>query len=266
MTNLYRETTTQEAAGTRHHMTQGDQTGSQTFIQAQGVGRRYSRGDAEVIAVLSATCTVEPGDRIALVGPSGSGKSTLLHLLAGLDTPTSGTVTWPALGVRESLRPSKVAFVFQMPSLLAPLTVAENVEIPLLLGGVHEREARVAALDALARINLLAIANKLPEELSGGQAQRVAMARALAYQPRVILADEPTGQLDHATAAHLLDTLLEALVGTPTALVIATHDPLVAGRLSTKWHMDHGRLETHPLSSGFSGAAAMQKGATVSLR
>ena len=132
--------------------------------------------------------------------------------------------------------------MFQMPSLLAALTAVENVEIPLLLGGIREREARLAALDALARLDLGEITEKLPEELSGGQAQRVAMARALAYNPRVIFADEPTGQLDHATASHLLDTLLAALEGTGTALVIATHDPLVAGRMSTVWQMQHGRL------------------------
>jgi putative ABC transport system ATP-binding protein/lipoprotein-releasing system ATP-binding protein len=129
-----------------------------------------------------------------------------------------------------------------MPSLLAPLTAAENVGIPLLLDGVSEREARLAALDALDRLDLSEIADRLPEELSGGQAQRVAMARALAYHPKVIFADEPTGQLDHTTASRLLDTLLSAIEETDTALVIATHDPLVAARMSTVWQMRHGQL------------------------
>ncbi len=209
-------------------------------------GRRtYSRGKTPVVAVAFATCTVVPGDRVALVGPSGSGKSTLLHLLGGLDKLTSGSLTWPALGASETLRPSKIGLVFQMPSLLAPLTVVENVEIPLLLGQASTEKARTAALDALERIGLQSIAEKLPEELSGGQAQRVAVARALATQPKLILADEPTGQLDHPTAKHLFDVLLASLEGTETALVVATHDLAVAERMHTVWHMQHGILEVN---------------------
>jgi putative ABC transport system ATP-binding protein/lipoprotein-releasing system ATP-binding protein len=218
---------------------------NEILVHMEHGGRTYSRGKTPVAAVVSATCTVLPGDRIALVGPSGSGKSTLLHLLGGLDSLTSGSVTWPALGACETLRPTKVGLVFQMPSLLPALTVVENVEIPLLLGHDSTEKARAAALDALDRIGLLFIAGKLPEELSGGQAQRVAVARALASQPKLILADEPTGQLDHPTAQHLFDVLLASLEGTETALVIATHDRAVAERMNTVWHMQHGILEVH---------------------
>lgn len=213
------------------------------LVHLQDGERTYSRGKTPVVALASATCTILSGDRIALVGPSGSGKSTLLHLFAGLDTPTSGSLTWPALGARETLRPEKVGLVFQMPSLLAPLTVVENVEIPLLLGQASAEKARAAALDALERIGLKSIADKLPEELSGGQAQRVAVARALAAQPKLILADEPTGQLDHPTAQHLFDVLLASLEGTDIALLVATHDMTVAGRMHTLWRMQHGILE-----------------------
>lgn len=217
----------------------------EVLVSLRNGERSYMRGKTPVVAVASATCTVLPGDRIALMGPSGSGKSTLLHLLGGLDSLTSGRLFWPALGARETLRPAKVGLVFQMPSLLAPLTVVENVEIPLLLGSGSADKARAAALDALERIGLASIADKLPEELSGGQAQRVAVARALASHPKLLLADEPTGQLDSATAQHLFDVLLDSLAGTDTALVVATHDKTVAERLSTIWHMQHGILEVH---------------------
>lgn len=213
------------------------------LFQIENGGRTYALGQKQVVALASATCAVMTRDRIALVGPSGSGKSTLLHLMGGLDTPTSGTITWPALGSREKLRPMMVGLVFQMPSLLAPLTVVENVEIPLLLGQESVEKARAYALEALERIGLLSIADKLPEELSGGQAQRVAVARALASRPKIILADEPTGQLDHPTAQHLFDVLLDSLEGTDTALVVATHDMAVAERMDTVWHMQHGKLE-----------------------
>jgi ABC-type lipoprotein export system ATPase subunit len=213
------------------------------LVQAQNVGRTYGHGPAAVVALAAATCQVAPGDRIALVGPSGSGKSTLLHLLGGLDTPTAGALTWPALGPRETLRPAKVGFVFQMPSLLAPHTVVENVEIPLLLERVASAQARVRALEMLALLDLDALADKLPEELSGGQAQQVAMARALVARPQLICADEPTGQLDQATGQHLVDLLLAALDDRTTALIVATHDPAVVGRLPTHWQMHYGTLE-----------------------
>jgi ABC-type lipoprotein export system ATPase subunit len=215
----------------------------QALVDVREAQRTYGRGPASIVAVASATCTIVPRDRIAVVGPSGSGKSTLLHLMGGLDTPTSGIISWPALGPRETLRPVKVAFVFQMPSLLAPLSVLENVELPLLLDHVNPDLARAAARDALERIELLEIADRLPEELSGGQAQRVVVARALASRPLLILADEPTGQLDHPTAQRLFDVWLATLEGTSTALVVATHDPVVAERMETVWHMRHGTLE-----------------------
>src|SRR5882757_4652110 len=173
------------------------------LVDARGVARTYRRGGAVVQAVTSATCRIFPRDRVALVGPSGSGKSTLLHLMGGLDEPTAGAITWPALGAVDQLRPRQVSFVFQMPSLLPALTVVENVELPGLLGNSDGAE-RGAAMAALARLGLADIAEKLPEELSGGQAQRVAMARAIASVPSLILADEPTGQLDRATGGHLL--------------------------------------------------------------
>jgi ABC-type lipoprotein export system ATPase subunit len=213
------------------------------LVEAHNAGRTYP-GQTPVVALASATCSIMLGDRIAITGPSGSGKSTLLYLLGGLETATSGSVTWPALGSPQELRPAKVTFVFQVPSLLVALTVVENIELPMLLDHIDGKTARRAALTALERVDLSRIADNLPEELSGGQAQRVAMARALASRPKLILADEPTGQLDHPTAQRLFDVLLAALDGTDTTLVVATHDQAVAHRLRTVWRMHHGTLET----------------------
>jgi ABC-type lipoprotein export system ATPase subunit len=215
---------------------------TEVLVKASGVGRYYQQGNTTLPALITATFTVLSGDRIAVVGPSGSGKSTLLHLLAGLDRPTKGRIDWPALGAAETLRPRKIAIVFQMSSLLPDLTVVENVELPLLLGEGFVA-AREMAMTALARIGLADITDKLPEELSGGQTQRVAMARAIAGHPKLILADEPTGQLDRATGIHLFDALLTYLANTDTALVVATHDLSVAKRMDSVWNMRHGVLD-----------------------
>ena len=215
------------------------------LVQCVGVGRTYGQGRAAVVALHDATCAVLPGQQVALVGPSGSGKSTLLHLLAGLDEPSTGTVSWPALGTRESLRPGPVGVVFQGPSLLPPLDVIENVALPLLLADVDRAIATERARAALARLGLDDLGAKLPEELSGGQAQRVAVARVLAGDPRLILADEPTGQLDQVAGAQVIDVLIEAAVATGTALVVSTHDQELALRLTEHWQMSDGRLRVH---------------------
>ena len=212
------------------------------LVRCRGLGRTYGDGAAATVALQPVDCEVEAGDWIALVGPSGSGKSTLLHLMAGLDEPTVGEVEWPAIGNRMQLRPGPVAVVFQGPSLLPPLTVEENVALPLVLSGTADGHARAGARDALRTLDLLELADKLPEEISGGQAQRVAVARALAGAPELILADEPTGQLDRATGAEVVDVLLAAAEETGAGLVIATHDPAVAARVPRRWEMHSGRL------------------------
>lgn len=223
------------------------------LVRAAGAARTFGSGAAAVVAVHGATCEIPPGARLALTGPSGSGKSTLLHLLAGLDEPTAGTITWPALGARHQLRPGPVGVVFQGPSLLPPLDVVENVALPLLLAGRPEAEAGAAAHEALARLGLEELAGKLPEELSGGQAQRVAVARVLAGRPRLILADEPTGQLDHRNGAVVIDALLEAAAALGAALIVATHDLLVADRFADRWYMADGRLITPARPEGRGG-------------
>jgi ABC-type lipoprotein export system ATPase subunit len=211
------------------------------LIEAQSLGRTYQQGPMPVAAVVSATFCLHRSDRVALVGRSGSGKSTLLHLMAGLDVPTSGSIRWPALGSVDMLLPEKISLVFQAPSLLDPLTVSENVALPLLMGETNSDIDR-AVQAALATFGLQDLARKLPEELSGGQMQRVAMARAIVGSPSVILADEPTGQLDQRTGHALLDALLAYLAGSKTALVIATHDPAIAERMDTVWQIERGVL------------------------
>jgi putative ABC transport system ATP-binding protein/lipoprotein-releasing system ATP-binding protein len=214
------------------------------LARCRAVGRAYGVGAARSYALRDVDCDVPEGARIAIAGPSGSGKSTLLHLLAGLDEPTEGTLTWPAIGERSQLRPGPVAVIFQGPSLLPPLTVIENVALSLLLAGSAEPAALVAARNALERLHLADLAEKLPEEISGGQAQRVAIARALAGKPLLILADEPTSQLDRASGAYVVDVLLEAADTSGAALVVATHDEVVASRLAERWSVADGVVRT----------------------
>ena len=214
------------------------------LVVATDVARTFGSGPSAVVAVHGASCLVRAGDLIALTGPSGSGKTTLLHLLAGLDAPTAGTIEWPAIGIVRQLRPGPIAIVFQAPSLLAPLDIVENVSLPLLLQGIDRDTAHEMAIAALRQLDLESLSAKLPEELSGGQAQRVAVARALAGQPRLILADEQTGQLDHTSGAVVVDALIAASITTGAALIINTHDDAVADRLELLWSMTDGRLIT----------------------
>lgn len=217
---------------------------TEVLARASGASRTY-RVDGQVTTALTgATLEVRDRARIALMGPSGSGKTTLLHLLAGLDVPTDGIVEWPALGGRDTLRPTKIAIAFQGLSLLPALDVAENVAFPLLLGGSSPRDAALAAAAMLERMGLSDLASKVPDELSGGQAQRVGLARALVVGPRLLLADEPSGQQDHAHAAHLLSLLIEVADEVGTALLIATHDPAVAARMASQWSISDGVLTT----------------------
>jgi len=212
-------------------------------VECRGASRVYGKGAAATVALEPCDCVVEQGARIAIAGPSGSGKSTLLHLMAGLDVPSHGEVVWPALGPREELRPGPVAVVFQGQSLLPPLTIAQNVELPLALASVDPATSARKAADALELLGLTDVADKLPEEVSGGQAQRAAVARALAADPSLLIADEPTGQLDHEHALEVVHALLASAEASGAALVVATHDPLVAAEMDERWAIHSGRLE-----------------------
>ena len=211
-------------------------------VRAVNVTHRYGSGAGAVTALHDVSCTVDPGDHIALIGPSGSGKSTLLHLLGNLDQPTTGEITWPALGLPELLRPTRVVNILQGQSLIAALSALENVSLPLLLAGYNQADARALAREALAAFDLAFLSDRLAEEISGGQGQRVAIARALAVRPQLILADEPTGQLDSRTAQTVFRQLVRSAEEYGAALVVATHDPDIARHLDRQWQMTDGRL------------------------
>ena len=219
-------------------MTSGD-----ALVICEGVSRVFGSGSGAVVAVHGTGCVIETGARVAVIGSSGSGKSTLLHLIAGLEQPTVGSVTWPGLPLAPD-RAFEIGVVFQSPSLVPALTVEENTALPLILAAVPDEEWRSRAAEALAAVGLDDLAERLPEELSGGQGQRVAVARVLAQRPRLVLADEPTGQLDRESGQHLIEVLLRTAMQIGAAVVVSTHDRAVADRLETHWYMDEGRLRT----------------------
>jgi ABC-type lipoprotein export system ATPase subunit len=213
------------------------------LVRAVNVVRRYP-GSGEVL--LDATFEIGARETIAVTGPSGSGKTTLLHIVAALDRPSSGEIAWPALA--QPIRPGPVALAFQGPSLLAPLSVEENVALAAMLAGSSEADASARARELLLRFGVEDVADRLPEEISGGQSQRVGLARALVGRPALVVADEPTGQLDAETAASAIETLLEEVDRTDASLVVATHDVGVAERLAQRWTLHDGRLETQGLA------------------
>ncbi|MER5959891.1 ATP-binding cassette domain-containing protein [Streptomyces longhuiensis] len=229
----------------------------EVLVRCEDAARTYGSGPTAVVAVHGATCQVRSGDRIAITGPSGSGKSTLVHLMAALEEPTAGRVSRP--GLTEGRMTGQVGVVFQGPSLIPALDVAENTALPLVLAKIPGAEAEIRAMDALALVAAADLARKLPEELSGGQAQRVAIARVLALRPRLVLADEPTGQLDRATGQHIIDVLISVADEIGAALVVTTHDPTVAQRLTEQWEMHEGRLQPVPAPSPRTGATAHRK-------
>ncbi|XVQ87946.1 ABC transporter ATP-binding protein [Microbispora siamensis] len=203
-------------------------------VRAVNLVKIYQTGGLPVPAVRGVDLTVEAGEFVAIMGPSGSGKSTLVHMLGGLDTRTSGEI-WldgrRADALSESgwavLRREKIGFVFQFFNLVANMTVADNVELPALLGGVSPRQARERREYLLGELGLADRAEASPAQLSGGEQQRVALARALANQPRLLLADEPTGNLDSRNTRDVL-RLLGKVHGQGQTIVLVTHDARVA--------------------------------------
>lgn len=216
-------------------------------VTAREVTRDYRRGRTRVRALRGATVTVAKGDFLAVTGPSGSGKSTLLHLLGGVDVATSGEVRFlgrdlARLSVEEraALRLREVGLVFQRFHLLPMLAAIENVELPLAAARVPRRERRERAAAVLERVGLGDRLRHRPSELSGGQCQRVAIARALANDPALVLADEPTGELDTATSRRVL-SLLRELNAAGTTVVVATHDLELAAGAGRRIRVVDGR-------------------------
>ena len=232
-------------------------TRSHPLIRLEGVERRYD--DGAIVALKKVDLVIATGECLAILGPSGSGKSSLLNMLSGIDMPTAGQVYWNDLPVRSRkewavLRGSEIGIVFQEFNLLPTLTALENVEIALIGRGIPASSRRPRVIKALERVGLMGRLDHLPNALSGGERQRVAIARSMVNEPGLLLADEPTGNLDSVNARHIIDLLLGLQEDTGTTLVLITHDEDIAARCNRCVRMKDGeivedRLQTPNLQS-----------------
>lgn len=220
-------------------------------LQLTGVSKTYRRGDEDVQVLREVDFSLAAGEFVVVTGPSGSGKSTLLHIAGGLDAPDDGTVTvagedvWSmSTGERAAFRRRRLGFVFQFFNLVPALTAVENVSLPLVLDGMRAREADLRAEELLERVGLADRVRHRPAELSGGQLQRVAVARAMVARPSIILADEPTGNLDSHSSSEVLDLLRVLADEDGTAVVMVTHDRVAARYGSREIHLVDGRVSS----------------------
>ena len=221
-----------------------------TIVTVQGVTRDYAQGEHTVQALRGVDLTVEPGEFMALMGPSGSGKTTLLNLIGGLDIPTAGSVAIEGTelsdlkpGALSDLRRDRIGFVFQAYNLVPVLTAIENTEMVLLLQGKPVAERREQAMTTLAAVGLEGLENRRPNELSGGQQQRVAVARAITGKPALVLADEPTANLDSQTSAELIELMAKLNAEQGVTFVFATHDPRVMAAAKRVVWMEDGQIK-----------------------
>ena len=223
--------------------------GNSSLIQVRDLDKTYRRGGEDIHVLQGLNLDVEKGEFIAFMGPSGSGKTTLLNLLGGLDVPTRGSITVAGDEITHmsanrltEWRARHVGFIFQMYNLIPVLTAFQNVELPLLLTKLSKAERRQHVETALSVVGLSDRMNHFPRQLSGGQEQRVTIARAVVSDPTFLLCDEPTGDLDRKSADEIM-ALIEELVGKHSKTVLmVTHDPVVASRASTTLHLDKGVL------------------------
>ncbi len=218
-------------------------------IEAANVHKEYRTGSVKVAALKGIDLRIQRGEVVAIMGPSGCGKTTLLNCLSGLDRVTAGTITIAGQDISRlsdraltAFRAREMGFVFQTYNLLPVLTAVENVELPLLVGGVRPRDAREQALEGLARVGLEDWAHHRPAQLSGGQQQRVAIARALAMQPAIVWADEPTGALDSKTSQEIIDLMLQLNQEHQLTFVWVTHAHEVARQASRLIQMRDGLI------------------------
>ena len=221
------------------------------MLELQDATRHYRQGSRTVEAVRGVSLKVERGEFLTIMGPSGSGKSTIMHLMAGLDTPTSGKASYHGRDLaamsdrdRSVLRRTKLAVVFQFFNLIPTLLAVDNVALPLLLGGVARSEARRKADTALDRVGLASRSGHYPEEMSGGEMQRVAIARALVLEAEAILCDEPTGNLDSVSSNQVLDLLKSLTDDGNRAVVMVTHDATAGARGHRLARIRDGRIES----------------------
>jgi len=221
----------------------------EAVLEARGLERRFREGSLDVSVLKGVDLCIHRGDQLAIVGASGSGKSTLLQLLGGLDLPTAGQVSifgqdWARMsdGRRGTMRNLHIGFVYQFHHLLPEFTALENVAIPLMIRGESTRKARLEAAEWLSRVDLADRGDHKPSELSGGERQRVAIARAMVTQPAVILADEPTGNLDRARAQRVFALLQAMNRASGSALALVTHDPELAQRMDRTVRLVDGVL------------------------
>ena len=217
------------------------------MLSVRNLTKEYRSGGGALAVLRNVTFDIAAGETVAIVGPSGSGKTTLLGLLAGLDTPTTGTVLLGGTDLavldedaRARLRGERVGFVFQSFQLVPTLTALENVQVPLELRGVRDSGAR--ATDLLERVGLGSRTHHFPTQLSGGEQQRVAIARAFVNRPRVLFADEPTGNLDGATGSRIVELLEQLNREDGTTIVLVTHDPALAKRLGRSIRLADGLI------------------------
>jgi len=220
------------------------------LLQCNKLSKRYQEGKLYTDVLREVTFALQPGEMMAIVGSSGSGKSTLLHLLGGLDQPTTGEVIFEGRQLntlssqaRAEIRNRRLGFIYQFHHLLPDFTAMENVSMPLLIGGSSPQEAKAAALEMLAAVGLEKRGHHRPSELSGGERQRVAIARALVNRPALVLADEPTGNLDQRTADSIFELLGELNMRQGTAFLVVTHDLQLARRLTRQLEMRDGQLQ-----------------------